>query len=145
MIQALKRLYADFRGFDETGSAVPMMDGPLKPNTALDAAPAALRLPDVDNLIASDDGLLASQGMRLLVLTPRGDELVADQRQGFEAPITCVATDGQGAIAIGLDGRGIRILGGRHDGTVVADLGGGRNPAFPHGRCVRRPRHSAGR
>ena len=46
MIAALKRLYADFRGFDEIGSAVPMMDGPLKPNTALDAAPIVLRLPE---------------------------------------------------------------------------------------------------
>ena len=39
MMEALKRLYAGFRGFDEAGSAVPMMDGPLKPNTALDEAP----------------------------------------------------------------------------------------------------------
>ena len=41
MIAALKRAYAAFRGFDdETGSA-PMMDGPLRPNALLDAAPVA--------------------------------------------------------------------------------------------------------
>ena len=44
MIAALKRAYAAFRGFDdETGSA-PMMDGPLRPNALLDAAPVALSL-----------------------------------------------------------------------------------------------------
>jgi hypothetical protein len=125
MIAALKRLYADFRGFDEIGSAVPMMDGPLKPNTALDAAPIVLRLPEVDNLAAAPDGLLCSQDSTLLALTPDGDALVSEQRQVFQAPIASLATDGQGAIAVGLDGVGIRIVGGRHDGATVAGLGGG--------------------
>jgi hypothetical protein len=131
MIAALKRLYADFRGFDEIGSAVPMMDGPLKPNTALDAAPVVLRLPEVDNLVATPDGLLASQGAKLLALTPRGDALVSEQRQVFEAPISCLAADGRGTIAIGLDGTGIRIRGGRHDGAAVTALGGGATLVSP--------------
>src|SRR5262245_30478648 len=110
MIAALKRLYADFRGFDEDGAAVPMMDGPLKPNTALDDAPIVLRAPEIDNLTATSGGLLASQGPSLLALTPRGDALVSEQRQAFDKPIACLAADG-GAIAVGLDGVGIRILG----------------------------------
>jgi hypothetical protein len=131
MIQALKRLYSDFRGFDETGSAVPMMDGPLKPNTALDAAPVILRLPDIDNLAVETDHLLASQGPALLALTPRGDALVSEQRQVFDAPITCLAADGQGTVAVGLDGKGIRIVGGRHDGAVIAEPGGGATLRSP--------------
>jgi len=124
MIAALKRLYADFRGFDEDGAAVPMMDGPLKPNTALDEAPIVLRAREIDNLTATPGGLLASQGASLLALTPRGDALVSEQRQAFDSPIACLAADG-GAIAVGLDGVGIRILGGPHDGATVSELGGG--------------------
>jgi hypothetical protein len=124
MIAALKRLYADFRGFDEIGSAVPMMDGPLKPNTALDAAPIVLRMPEVDNLVVGPDGLLCSRGSALFALSPRGDALVSEQRQVFDSPISCLATDGQGAIAVGLDGIGIRIVGGRHDGATASDVGG---------------------
>jgi hypothetical protein len=125
MIAALKRLYADFRGFDEIGSAVPMMDGPLKPNTALDAAPVVLRLPEIDNLVAGPGGLLASQGPSLLALAPSGDVLVPEQRQVFEGPIACLAADPQGAVAVGIDGIGIRVVGGRHDGAAVSELGSG--------------------
>jgi hypothetical protein len=125
MIAALKRLYADFRGFDEDGAAVPMMDGPLKPNTALDEAPIVLHAPEIDNLTAAQDGLLASQGPSLLTLTPRGDALVSERRQAFEATIACLASDKQGAVAVGVDGVGIRILGGAHDGAAITDLDGG--------------------
>jgi hypothetical protein len=60
MIAALKRAYAAFRGFDdETGSA-PMMDGPLRPNALLDAAPVALSLADVDNLTQHRGALFCS-------------------------------------------------------------------------------------
>jgi hypothetical protein len=132
MIQVLKRLYADFRGFDEVGSAVPMMDGPLKPNTALDTAPVALRLPGIDNLIATPDGLLASQGATLLRLTLQpGGALAVEQQQDLPAQIACLATDGQGAIAVGLDGQGVSLQGGRHDGAMIAELDGGTRLRAP--------------
>ena len=41
MIAALKRAYAAFRGFDDESGSAPMMDGPLRPNALLDAAPVA--------------------------------------------------------------------------------------------------------
>ncbi|HVY98854.1 MAG TPA: hypothetical protein VHA35_05095 [Dongiaceae bacterium] len=127
MIQLLKRLYADFRGFDEVGSTVPMMDGPLKPNTALDAAPVVARVPEIDNLAATPGGLVASRGADLLALAPQsGGTLAAEVRQTLPAPIACLAADGEGALAIGLDGQGVTIRGGRHDGAAIADLGGGQ-------------------
>ncbi len=82
MMEALKRLYASFRGFDEAGSTVPMMDGPLKPNTALDEAPLALKLPDIDNLTATVGGLVCSQGAKLLRLRPAGDRLERSRSSG---------------------------------------------------------------
>lgn len=121
MMEALKRLYAGFRGFDEAGSAVPMMDGPLKPNTVLDEAPVVARLPEIDNLTATPTGLIGSQRAKLLRIR------MADggtEARDFPAPISCLAADPSGALAIGLDGQGIVIEGGRHDGVHVKALGG---------------------
>jgi hypothetical protein len=124
MMEALKRLYAGFRGFDEAGSAVPMMDGPLKPNTALDGAPVVLRLPEIDNLTATPAGLLGSQGAGLLRLRILGDAMEAVEERAFSSAITCLAADASGALVIGLDGQGIVIQGGRHDGLQIKELGG---------------------
>jgi len=124
VMEALKRLYAGFRGFDEAGSAVPMMDGPLKPNTALDEAPVVLRLPEIDNLTATPSGLIASQGVGLLHLRTSGDVLEASEARVFPNEITCLAADAAGALAVGLDGQGIAIQGGRHDGVQIKDVNG---------------------
>jgi NHL repeat len=131
MIAALKRLYGNFRGFDLTHRAVPPMEGPLKPNTALDEAPRVLTLPDVDNLVATAGGLLCSSGAELLTLEARvsadgAPGLAIEGRRTFAAEISCLAADGEGGLAIGLDGEGIVIAGGKHDGKAVADLGGAK-------------------
>jgi len=124
MIGALKRAYANFRGFDEAGSTVPMMDGPLKPNTLLDGGEILLSLPQVDNLVSTAGGLVCSSGAELLALNwpDRAMPLAVAQRRAFEAPITCLASDGGKGLAIGLDGRGLLIQGGRHDGRRIDAL-----------------------
>jgi hypothetical protein len=124
MMEALKRLYAGFRGFDEAGSAVPMMDGPLKPNTTLDEAPVVLRLPEIDNLTATPEALFASQGAGLLRLRISGDAMEASEVRAFSSAITCLAAAASGVLAIGLDGQGIVIQGGRHDGVQIKELNG---------------------
>jgi hypothetical protein len=124
MMEALKRLYASFRGFDEAGSTVPMMDGPLKPNTALDEAPVVLKLPEIDNLTAAAGGFVCSQGHKLMRLCVAGDRLDAVEAVGLESAITCLAGDGASALAIGLDGQGVMLLGGRHDGLHLKELNG---------------------
>jgi hypothetical protein len=124
MIAALKRAYAAFRGFDdETGSA-PMMDGPLRPNALLDAAPAALSLADVDNLTLHRGALLCSSGSQLLRLAPQGTSLTASDARAFEQPVTFVAAGLSDSLAIGLDGRGVLILEGPHAGKAIAEAGG---------------------
>jgi hypothetical protein len=119
MIAALRRAYAGFRGFDEPGSTVPMMDGPLKPNTLLDGAPILLELPEVDNLLATGQGLLCSSGADLVSLDWQGERLSMVARRTFEAPIASLASDGGGGLALGLDGRGVLLQGGRHDGRRI--------------------------
>ena len=89
MIAALKRAYAAFRGFDdETGSA-PMMDGPLRPNALLDAAPVALSLADVDNLTQHRGALLCSSGSRVSAAHAAGEgSLAASDARAFEHAVT---------------------------------------------------------
>jgi hypothetical protein len=124
MMEALKRPYANFRGFDEPGSTVPMMDGPLKPNTALDEARVVLRLLGIDNLTATPAGLVCSEGVALMQLRAVGDSLEASQVRSFSSELSCLAADAAGALAIGLDGQGIVIQGGRHDGMEIKAAGG---------------------
>jgi hypothetical protein len=123
MIAGLKRAYAAFRGFDETASA-PMMDGPLRPNALLDAAPVALSLADVDNLTQYRGGLLCSSGSQVLRLTSQGSSLVASDARAFEQAVTFVATGPSDSLAIGLDGRGVLIIEGLHAGRTITDPGG---------------------
>jgi len=124
MMEALKRLYANFRGFDEAGSTVPMMDGPLKPNTALDEGRVVLRRSGIDNLTATPVGLVCSEGAGLMRLRTAGDSLEAAEERTFSSEITCLAADASGALAIGLDGQGIILQGGRHDGVEIKAVGG---------------------
>jgi hypothetical protein len=113
MIAAFKRAYATFRGFDdETGSA-PMMDGPLRPNALLDAAPVALSLADVDNLTPHRRALLCSSGSQVLWLAPQGTSLIASEGRAFDQPVTFLAAGPSDSLVIGLDGRGVLILEGR--------------------------------
>lgn len=120
VIAALKRAYANFRGFDIDGSTVPPMDGPLRPNAALDAAKKVLALADIDNLVTGPSGIFCSVGSELFALRTQSDagyEAVAIRK--FDKPISALASGGEGGLAIALDGKGFIIQGGRHDGISV--------------------------
>jgi len=125
MIAALKRAYEAFRGVAPPERTVPVMDGPLRPNTLLDEAPTVLVQAGIDNLVRTPAGLLGSSGADLLALDGEGD-LAARGLRSFPAPITCLASDGAEGLAIGQDGKGVVIQGGRHDGLVLGEAGGVR-------------------
>jgi len=124
MIAALKRAYAAFRGFDDESGSAPMMDGPLRPNALLDAAPVALSLADVDNLARHRGALLCSSGSQVLRVTSQGAALVAGDVRAFEQSVTFVAAGPCDSLAVGLDGRGVLILEGPHAGKAIAEAGG---------------------
>jgi hypothetical protein len=109
MIAALQRAWANFRGFDLTGSTVPPMDGPLRPNAALDAAPTLLELAEVDNLVARGGSVLCSAGSELLTLATAPDGLVVTDRRDLGHTVTSLAVDASGRVAIALEGQGIQI------------------------------------
>lgn len=104
--------------------AVPVMDGPLHPNHKLDEAKEAFALSGVDNLTAIGSKIWFTTGASLMELPakPGKPKNIAD----FDAPITCLAADETGALAIGIDGKGIIIRGGEYNGRWIRKLGGNR-------------------
>ena len=126
MIAALRRAYAAFRGFDDETGAAPMMDGPLRPNALLDAAPVALALPDVDNLTRRRGELLCSSGPRVLRLTSHDGVLTAGDIRAFDQSVTFLAAGPSDSLAVGVDGRGIMVLEGPHAGKAITEAGGTR-------------------
>jgi hypothetical protein len=124
VIATLRRAYAAFRGFDDETGSVPMMDGPLRPNALLDAAPVALTLQDVDNVTPWRDGLLCSSGSEILQLAPASGQLAVKERRAFDAPVSLIASEPGGGLAVGLDRKGVVIVEGPHAGRVVDQTGG---------------------
>ncbi|MBZ8135122.1 strictosidine synthase [Afifella sp. IM 167] len=130
----LQRSYERFRGIDPPERIVPAMDGPLHPNAMLDEAPVLLEQEGIDNLCVAPAGVFASAASELLSLMPEGEGFRAQPLETFARPITCIASDGAGALAIGQDGEGILIRGGAHDGMALTGTGATRF-ACPTG-CV---------
>ncbi|MES1152117.1 MAG: hypothetical protein ABUL54_09490, partial [Dongia sp.] len=85
-----------FRGKAVT---IPPMDGALKPNTALDDAPAAVEIDAPDNLCSDGDRLVFSSGDKVFAFAAGSMEEI----QGFDAPVTALAMSSAGDLAIGLD------------------------------------------
>lgn len=108
-----------FRGQGEAAITVPVLDGPLMPNRALDERlTPVVREAEVDNLVDSGAGLLYSRGCELR----RIDEArTCTTMHRFESEITAVSAE-RGAIAVGLAGSGLRVMSGRHAGARVVEL-----------------------
>ncbi|BCM17432.1 hypothetical protein MJ8_11980 [Mesorhizobium sp. J8] len=100
-------------GRGEHSITVPVMDGALKPNNLLEQVSGIATLKDADNLVVAGDLVLASSGRSLVEIASDGSVAT---RATYEADITFLAASAGGAIAVGLDGQGIAIAGGPHDG-----------------------------
>lgn len=107
-------------GRGELSITVPVMDGALKPNDRLDRASSVAMIDQADNLVLFKGGLVCSSGEQVLVIGIDGSV-----RRLFEAdgPVSCLATDREGTLALGIDNKGIRLCGGRHDGTLLDRAG----------------------
>ncbi|MCB1395509.1 MAG: hypothetical protein KDJ98_05930 [Rhodobacteraceae bacterium] len=118
MIAMIRDRVERFFGGGSASTSVPAMDGPLQPNTLLDAAPVLARAEGLDNLTVIDGVLHASAGADLLRIGAEGPQVI----ESFSAPITCLAA-ASGRLAIGLEGHGVLI---RQNGseTRVETLGG---------------------
>lgn len=108
MIGALRQAWANFRGFDLSGSTVPPMDGPLRPNTRLDAAEPMLALDEIDNLTATGKGVLCSVGTAVHSLAEQAGKLSVAATRTMAGPVTAMAAAGD-VLAIAVAGEGIQI------------------------------------
>ncbi|WP_250495102.1 strictosidine synthase [Caballeronia sp. GAWG1-1] len=121
MINVLRDKVDSLLGRGKYSAFVPVMDGPLQPNQGLDSAEVLLSQQQLDNLTSVGDNLYFSSGSSLIRCDAGGSR---EQVATFDSEITCIASDGRGAMAIGLDGAGIAIRGGVHDGRLIKTVGG---------------------
>ena len=124
MIAALRRGYASLLRRDVPDAAVPAMDGPLTPNTRLDEAPVLGRIAELDNLVVTRTGPLCSQGPDVVALGREAAAWGSTVIRRVDKPISCLATGPKDALAIGLDGQGVFLAGGRHSGRLLNDVNG---------------------
>jgi hypothetical protein len=99
---------------------IPPMDGPLRPNNALDLAREVLAVAAPDNLVAAGGRLLFSSGARLLELD-LSDRAAPVLRAEFGAAVTALAADAAGRLAVGLDDGTVALL--DRDGAATVARG----------------------
>lgn len=98
---------------------IPPMDGPLRPNTALDQAQQVLAIEAPDNLVALGSQLIFSSGASLLSIDlshPGEVETVAE----FGAAITALAAAPGGELAVGLDDHSVVLHGRAGENEPIA-------------------------
>lgn len=123
MIGPMRRLVERWRGVGANAATVPPMDGVLGPNQAIEDAPLVLRADAPDNLVTDGANIMFSTHGRVMRLDVDGAVATTHEVASFDAPVSALAAR-DGAVAVCLDGGPIRILGGRHDGRVLAELAG---------------------
>lgn len=106
-------------------ATVPSMDGVLRPNTLLDQASLLAASHEPDNLVRLGSQLIYSSGNDVLAIASDGptDAAPAPFRH-FDTRVTAMAASPQSVLAVGLDGRGVHVMGGAHDGVVLDQIGG---------------------
>lgn len=95
---------------------VPVMDGTLKPNRALDQADVVAALPAIDDLASDGRTLWASAGAVLYRL----DQGALVEARRFDADITALALRPSGRLAVALAGRQVLVF--ESDGRSLAQI-----------------------
>ena len=106
-------MLSTLRGFTDRllgrGSAaitVPVIDGVLKPNRALDHAEVVAELPGIDDLASTPGTLWIAAGTTLHRLDTAG----LAQVRSFDQPITALAAAPDGTLAVALGGEKVQLL-----------------------------------
>jgi hypothetical protein len=114
MFDALRQFGDRWLGRGSAAITVPVMDGALKPNRALDDARVLARLPGIDDLATDGRTLFVSAGAVL----HRWDGSQAVPLHRFASEITALAAHPGGALAVALEGRTV-LLGSLRSGAWV--------------------------
>jgi hypothetical protein len=113
MIAALRTLGDRLLGRGEASITVPIFDGALKPNQMLERAEVVGRFDGANDIATDGSALLVSDGGRVLRLA--GGAMT--EAAVFDRTVTALCALDDGGLAVGLDGREIRIRGGAADGS----------------------------
>ncbi len=106
------RLFDWLRGSGEYAVTIPSTDGALKPNDELERAETLAAVAAPDNLVSHQGKLFFSSGGGVFA---SANQPVPQMR--FDADVTCLSSDGGGALAIGLDDGRLIVRGGAFDGA----------------------------
>ncbi len=112
MITRLRHLTDRLFGRGEAASTIPPFDGPLKPNQVLETAPVLLALDNAEDLATDGSHVYVAAGESVLRLDHDQPTEIA-RLGGAVTALCCLAG---GALAVAVDGREVRIVGGAHDG-----------------------------
>lgn len=125
MLDTLRQFTDRLLGRGSAAITVPVMDGALRPNRALDQARVVAALPGIDDLARGGAGqadLWASAGPVLYRLD--GDRLV--EQRHFDAPVSAFAFSAAGQLAVALAGRRIVVFDAQGSQRAVLAQAGGR-------------------
>ncbi len=106
MLQTLRKFGDNLLGRGSASITVPVMDGAIKPNRALDHAELVATLPDIDDVASDGHTLYTSAGPCLYRLD--GAQLTEVRR--FDADITALAAGGEALVAVALGGNAVHLL-----------------------------------
>jgi len=112
VIAALRNFADRFLGRGDAAITVPPFDGALKPNQLLEQAEILAQLEAPEDLATDGTSLFVADGAHVLRFNGKNATQVAQ----FDRPVTALACLPGGGLAVALDGREVRIQGGKHDG-----------------------------
>jgi hypothetical protein len=119
LLSGLQKRFEHFLGRGGASVTIPPMDGALKPNNLLDAARSIASVSSPDNLIIADgDAFFTTANKLMKVVSGQWDAPIV--AAAFNSRILAIAASPAGALAIALDGAGVRVMGGKHDGKSIA-------------------------
>lgn len=130
MISAVRSLFDRWRGSGDHAATVPPMDGVLGPNQAIEESPLLLEADAPDNLASDGTRMMFSSGPAVLGLCVDGPSAAAEPIAGFDHLVSALALHADAGMAVGLEGGGVQVRGGRHDGKTIASVGD-RSAACP--------------
>ena len=119
MIATLRNWTHHLLGRGDAAITVPILDGALKPNQLLEEAEVFAELDAPEDLATDGRSLFVADGARVL----RYDATTASEIAHLDKPITGLAWV-SGGVAVIVDGREVRIVGGRHDGRSWTGVNG---------------------
>lgn len=119
MIATLRNWTHQLLGRGDAAITVPILDGALKPNQLLEEAEVFAELDAPEDLATDGRSLLVADGARVL----RYDAGRVCEIVRLDKPITALASLPDG-VAVIVDGREVRIVGGRHDGRSWTRING---------------------